>query len=362
MQPSSFVIKAGPRALARLRAEGLRADRFRVMVGASGGPKWFILSGLDRYIAGEFLKDRAKPMYLLGSSVGAWRMAAHAAADPVRAITEFRDRYHHMRYATKAPAREVSRASRELIASFLGESGAREICANPVLKLHIVTAGCGPLLAPEHRLLQMPGLLLAAGANAMGRRLLAGFCGRSLFHVAGSDAPFLAARDFPTERIPLTADNLPQVLEATGAIPLVLEGVRDIAGSRYRVHRDGGIVDYHFDLPFASDPEDLVLYPHFYSHTIPGWFDKGLPWRRPRAEHYDNVVLIAPSPALVASLPGGRISDRKDFVRMDDDSRIRFWQQVIDAGERIADEFDRRLARQQWEDVLEPWSAGKPAA
>ncbi|MDX5299549.1 MAG: patatin-like phospholipase family protein, partial [Gammaproteobacteria bacterium] len=71
--------------------------------------------------------------------------------------------------------------------------------------------------------------------------------------------------------------------------------------------------------------------------------------------HYDNVVMIAPSASLVASLPYAKISDRNDFKVLDDAARIRYWQAVIDAGRRMADEFDQRLQAQQWEDVLAPF-------
>lgn len=352
MKQPTFVIKAGPQALARIRSEGIRQDQFRVMVGASGGPKWFILSGLDRYLASEFFKGRQKPLHLLGSSVGGWRMAAHASVDPYKALTFFRDHYHHLRYEPKANARIVSQSSRDMIASFIGQEGAKRICSNPVFKLHLVTAGCRGWTGVEAKPLQLSGLFLAATANAMNRRWLSGFFHRSLFHVPDSDAPFLNLRDYPTERVPLTPNNLPKVLEATGAIPLVLEGVRGIEGSRHPVHRDGGIVDYHFDLPFAPQTDDLVFYPHFYSKAVPGWFDKGLAWRRPKPEHYSNVVMIAPSPSLVAELPYGKISDRKDFVELDDETRIRYWQKVIDAGERLAEEFAERLEHQRWDEVL----------
>ena len=44
---SSLSIYAGPTALQQIRREGLKADQFKVLVGASGGPKWFVLYGLD---------------------------------------------------------------------------------------------------------------------------------------------------------------------------------------------------------------------------------------------------------------------------------------------------------------------------
>ncbi|MGV8769482.1 patatin-like phospholipase family protein, partial [Pseudomonas aeruginosa] len=57
--------------------------------------------------------------------------------------------------------------------------------------------------------------------------------------------------------------------------------------------RDGGLLDYHLDLPYED--RGVVLYPHFTDKVIPGWFDKGLPWRRGDAGRLQDVLLLAPS-------------------------------------------------------------------
>ncbi|EKE70966.1 hypothetical protein [Gallaecimonas xiamenensis] len=341
-----FVIKAGASARQRLLEQDFAPELFSAMLGASGGPKWFVLSGLDQFLGGEFLAGRS--LDLLGSSVGGWRMAAHASADPVAAIVRFRDFYHHLSYAQGATPRHISDSSRAMVTTLLGSRGAEEIVANPLKQLHLVTAGCKGLLQSERKGPQMLGLGLAALGNVLHRRSLGAFFSRSIFHT-GSQPHWFGTGDLPTEYLPLTQRNLPKALEATGAIPLVLEGVA-LDGSRHKVHRDGGIIDYHFDLPFHT--QGLVLYPHFYPQAIPGWFDKGLKWRKPKAAHYDNVVMVAPSPALVAELPYGKISDRKDFEQLDDDSRIRYWQEVIDAGNRLADSFAASLKNGQWRQAL----------
>ena len=109
---------------------------------------------------------------------------------------------------------------------------------------------------------------------------------------------------------------------------MVMAGVRDIPnlpGTWF----DGGIVDYHFDFRFDT-PEGLVLYPHFFDRITPGWFDKALRWRRPLARDLDRVVMVAPSDAFVASLPGARVPDRTDFESLGNDERIERWH-AIDA-------------------------------
>ena len=59
---------------------------------------------------------------------------------------------------------------------------------------------------------------------------------------------------------------------------MVVEGV-EIPGRPGEVHWDGGVLDYHLDLDFGPT-DGLILYPHFYDHIVPGWFDKALRWRR----------------------------------------------------------------------------------
>ncbi len=91
-----------------------------------------------------------------------------------------------------------------------------------------------------------------------------------------------------------------------------------------------------------------MLYPHFYAHVVPGWFDKGLRWRRARgprhAANFRRALLVAPSDAFVASLPGGKIPDRQDFYALSDAERRRRWQAVVDASARLGDEFAELLA------------------
>jgi hypothetical protein len=91
------------------------------------------------------------------------------------------------------------------------------------------------------------------------------------------------------------------------------------------------------DLDFGPG-DGLVLYPHFYSHVVPGWFDKSLAWRRAGATNFRRALLIAPSPELVATLPGAKIPDRRDFYTMPEAERFRRWQAVVDASTALGDE------------------------
>jgi hypothetical protein len=97
---------------------------------------------------------------------------------------------------------------------------------------------------------------------------------------------------------------------------------------------------------------------------VPGWFDKGLPWRRARgpahARRFRRALLVAPSAAFVARLPGGKIPDRRDFYALPPAERVRRWQRVVDESERLGDELRALAESGRVADAARPWAA--PAA
>lgn len=343
MESSPLSLLAGPDALRLLRERGLRAADVDVVPGASGGPKWLVLAGLDRFFFGEFLRvPRDRPMHLIGSSIGSWRLACFAQADPLAALERGLDAYIEQRYTKRPTPAEVSTVGAQILDALLGPTGADEILSHPWARLHVITTETRGALASERPWIQGAALAAAAAGNLVSRRTLALQMRRVVFHTAGDTSPFRGLSDFPTTHVALTQGNLRPALLASGAVPMVLSGV-PIPGEPTRVHRDGGVVDYHLDLDFGPG-EGLVLYPHFFPHVVPGWFDKGLRWRRARGPNFRRALVVAPSAAFVASLPGGRIPDRNDFYRMPDDERIRVWRRVMAESERLADTLRELIA------------------
>lgn len=331
-------IFAGPVALRRLREEGMSSEQFAVMLGASGGPKWFVLYGLDRYLFGEFFKARSTPLHTLGSSVGAWRMCCLATADPVSAIERLADLYSHEEYARQPTVAEITDKARVMLHAVLGAGGIRDIVENPVFKTHLVADRCKGIGSSYSMPLQALALGGAAVVNVFSRKALSLVFERVLFSAVGDQSPWAQLDDLQTQVVQLTETNLFSAMMASGSIPFALAGERDIAGAPQGLYWDGGITDYHFDLPFHAGDE-LVLYPHFSPRVVPGWFDKHLSWRRPHATNFRNVVLIAPSAEFVANLPYGKIPDRMDFKTLDYPARQAYWQQVLDLSRHIADDF-----------------------
>ncbi len=336
-------IRAGPDALCIVRERGLRAEDVDVIPGASGGAKWLVLAGLDRYLFGELLQQpRQRPLHFIGSSIGSWRMACLAQRDPIAALERGHHAYiYEQRYTRKPSAAEVTRVLGRALDLLLGPTGVDEILAHPWARVHVITAELLGLGASGRRPMLLASLALAVAGNVVSRRTLALQMRRWIFST-GSDSPFTHIADLPTRHAPLTPVSLRDVLLASGAIPLLLEGVR-IPGVDGGLHWDGGVLDYHLDIDFGAG-EGLVLYPHFYSHVVPGWFDKSLRWRRASGANFRRALLVAPSDAFVASLPGGKIPDRRDFYTLPEDERFRRWQAVVDASQALGDEL-RELVR-----------------
>jgi len=364
---AALTLRAGPLALARIRERGLRLDDIDIIPGASGGAKWLAIAGLDRYLFGTFLQShpgRTRPLHGIGSSIGSWRMACLAQRDPVAALARGHHAYvYEQRYTPKPGTREVTEVLTRCLDLLLGERGVEEILTHPFVRTHVITARGRGLTASTQRTVLATAIAVAAGANLLHRRTLALQFQRTIFHSAGDDTPFRHLRDLPTDHRALTRENLRDVLLASGSIPLLMDGVR-IAGSPRELHWDGGVVDYHLDLDFDEgdahsgahdDTRGLVLYPHFYAHIVPGWFDKSLPWRRARARPFARALLIAPSDAFVASLPGGKIPDRRDFYAFSPAEREKRWQAVMDASARLGDELHDLVATGRIAEHVQPW-------
>ena len=331
-------IYLGREAARQIECEGWSADLFTLLLGASGGPKWFILAQLDRLLFGDFLQRGEQPLSLLGSSIGSWRHACLAMRDPVAAVKRLEQGYLYQHYASKPTPGEVSEVSLAILQRVFGDSGATDLVDHPRFRTHIVTArGRGPAAASSTPLLAT-GMGAAALGNAVSRQLLKLHFQRVVFHTGSGPNPGLALHDFHTLYCPLREDNAGAVLHASGAIPFVLTGERDIPGAPPGQYWDGGIIDYHFDLGQYRG-EGLILYPHFSHRVVPGWFDKFLPWRQAAVHEVENLVLLCPSEAFIADLPHGKIPDRSDFTRFGHDERVAYWEHCVERSKALAEEF-----------------------
>ena len=339
---------AGPKALAHIRAKGLHASHIGALAGAAGGPKGLMLGPLDRFVFGHWLAQSRQPLDLVAASIGAWRFACACMEEPVKAFEHFEQAYIHQHFepepGRKRPsAEQVSREFANGLAAFYAGS-IDGIVQHPRLRLHVITSRGRHVLGREHPVLTPLGYAGAYVSNAMHRRWLGAWLERVVFSSHG-DLPF-DTQDLSTLHLRLQASNFLAVIQASCAIPFVLKAVHDIPGAPPGAHWDGGITDYHLHLNYQLPTQSpIVLYPHFQKAVVPGWLDKALRWRHTATRALDSVLVLAPDPEWVRSLPNGKIPDRSDFITYGRDlsARVKAWTSAARAAQQLADEFEAWL-------------------
>ena len=360
-------IYAGPAARQSLLRNGLAPAHVRTIAAAAGGPKGLMLGPLDRFVFGHWLAQSRHSIDLVGASIGAWRMATACLSDQHAAFERLEHDYIHQHY-TPAPgtkrltAERVSETFSKSLTAFF-EGHINEVLDHARYRLHIVTSRGRHLLRTEHPVRTPLGYMGAFLTNALHRKSLGVWLERVVFSASDAEQrggqsvrrtatlPF-AMEDFPTRQVPLDAGNFKQALQASCSIPFVLRSVRDIAGAPEGAYWDGGITDYHLHLNYAAAAQrdtrpHIVLYPHFQRSVVPGWLDKGLKWRHRSTAFLDNVVLLAPNPEWVKTLPNGKLPDRHDFTHYGNDlaGRVKAWSTAVAASAQLAEEFAQWLHR-----------------
>ena len=338
-------IYAGPKALAHIRANGLKPDHIDVIPGAAGGPKGLILGPLDRFLFGQWLPQSTQPIDLVGASIGAWRMSAACLNTPVESFLRLEHDYIHQHYdvpeGQKRPtAQKVSEEFGSLQAFYGGRLA--EVLNHPRYRLHVVTSRGKHILQREHPFFTPLGYAAAFLSNVMQRRWMGAWLERVVFSSRSHALPFDAS-DFATQHMALTENNFMQALQASCSIPFVLQAVHDITDAPQGAYWDGGITDYHLHLHYKG----LVLYPHFQQAVVPGWLDKSLKWRHKATSFLDNTLVLAPNPEWVKTLPNGKLPDRTDFFRYGADlsARVTAWQTAVAQSQQLVDEFSQWLER-----------------
>ncbi|MDH4873605.1 patatin-like phospholipase family protein [Pseudomonas sp. BN515] len=334
----ALTLRAGRRALAHIRGQGLKPADVGILPGAAGGPKALGIQGLDLALFGDWLPRAPRERALIGASIGSWRFASACLPDAANGIRRLGELYTSQRFPKGVSMAEVSRLCGQMLDDLLQGHDAH-VLSNPNYRLNVVVVKSHGLLAHDRRGALGLGLSSVIGSNLLGRPHLAKHFERVILHDARQAPPLAPLSDFPSHYHALDTSNLRHALLASGSIPMVMEGVRDIPGAGPGTYRDGGLLDYHLDLPY--NPGGVVLYPHFTDKVVPGWFDKGLPWRKGDAERLQDVLLISPSREYLATLPHGKLPDRKDFKRYlgDDAGRERYWRKAMAESQRLGDEF-----------------------
>jgi hypothetical protein len=344
---SALNLYAGPKALKHLQSNGLSPADIGVIPAAAGGPKGLILGQMDKFLFGEWLPRSTQPIDLMGASIGAWRMATACLDQPSRSFERFQDSYIGQHYEfplnQKRPTpRVISRQFAQTLDSFFGEE-VPQVLAHPRYRLHVVTSRGRHVLRRESRFGSPLGYLGAFASNVVHRRALGAWLERVIFSTNDAALP-IHVTDLKTQQVGLNQDNFALALRASCSIPFVLQAVHDIPHEPKGAYWDGGITDYHMHFDYRAS-QGIVLYPHFQKSVIPGWLDKGLKWRHGATPFLDNMIVLAPNPEWIQTLPNGKLPDRTDFdtYARDFPARVKVWRQAVQASEQLADELAQWL-------------------
>jgi len=344
----ALAVHAGPKALQRLREQGLRPQDVRVIPAAAGGPKGLVLSPLDQFIFGDWLATTNHTVHLLGASIGAWRMATGCLDAPAAAFAQMAKDYILQEYEHAPGKQPKAKHVSEVFGAKLDERfgpHAQKVLQHPRYRLHVFTSRGRHIMRREGRITTPLGYLGAFATNAVSRKAMGGWLERVIFSDVREPLP-LHLHDYRTHIVPLEARNLQKSILASCSIPFWLEAVHDIPGAPRGAYWDGGITDYHLHLNYASMHEGLVLYPHFQATVIPGWLDKAFKHRHRATERLDNVVVLSPTAEWIKTLPNGKLPDRSDFKHYGDDTagRVKAWTRAVQESRRLRDEFAEWVA------------------
>jgi hypothetical protein len=237
--------------LSLIRRDGFDLSRVRVVAGPASGPKWLVLSGIDRALmsAGMLAGTGASPSRLLlaGASAGGWRMLAMACTDPAAVHDALQESYIGQSFAREVTPGEISAAYRQMLAAVFPISQTFALFDSHHLDVavHLVRAK-GPA-GSSRRLVQATAMLAAAGLNVLSARTMRIWF-QPVLCMTGTDR-FVGSFAGPVVR--LTPENLQTAVLATGSVPLYFDPVG--AGSGWPTGRyiDGGLCDYHLNTAYS---------------------------------------------------------------------------------------------------------------
>lgn len=363
--------RVGPAARRRLRERGLGAESVGALVGPASGPKWLALYGIDRALLASDIFPSAETsgedddgppprrQLLVGASAGAWRMLAFASRDPEARHDALLEGYAGKVFERDATADTVSRAYDAMVAELFDDADRELILHHPRFDVAVHAVRVRRPWPMGSRPGQGAWLAAAAVANFVSPAGLGCVAQRVLFH----SRPEGFAGSVRGRLVPWHDDAFHAVAMATASVPLALLPVHDPPHAPPGVYVDGGVTDYHLATRYlAADDERIVLFPHYQERIAPGWFDKHLAHRRAGAELVNDLLQIHPTDEWIATLPGGRPPDRRDFDELVDqpEERIRRWREAVRRSEALGEELLDDLESGRWEEKLESFAASEP--
>ena len=355
MGAKNIRIRAGRKAFDIIQDNGFSLDGIGTYFGPAGGPRWLTAGGFDLTLLREGALGRRQPVWLVGSSAGAWRFAAWLQPEAEKSYLALREAYITAGYTRSDTPGTILESLTGIVNSYIEDDALSFALASKRYRLAILTARGKNLTAFEQPWLQKAGFALCFLANAVHPSLMHRFAERVVFYYGPRPPDFCLRKGFRGRSIALNETNFKSAVIASGAIPVAVAGVRDIFNAPDGLYRDGGLIDYHINQDYTTRDNGLTLFFHHQQRIIPCWMDKRLKRRKPPDSFLDSVVMVYPSESFVAGLPGGRIPDRSDFTTYIDDpaTRIANWRRTVELSAPLGEEFLELIESGRLKDVVD---------
>ncbi len=277
-----------------------------------------------------------------------------ASNDPLGAYEKLRIAYSRNVFTIEDTPATVSATLKRNVDSFIPDGAGDGILEHGVfdVAVHAVRAK-GPTASSNQRIEGL-AIMGAALMNVFSRRAMDLFYQRVVF-CSGEDRQAFA-KAFRGRLIRLTKQNLRAAALATGSLPYIVAGVRDIPQAPPGVYRDGGLTDYQLNQDYCPGPDSVTLFFHYQERIVPGWFDKKLTWRKPPRGSLDRVLQVYPSSEFIELLPDRRLPDRDDFRIFVDNpaERIRRWDEVSELSAILGEQFINDVESGRIRDLVQP--------
>jgi hypothetical protein len=352
---SRIRIKAGKNIYQIIKDGGFNFDSVSTYFGPAVGPRWLIASGFDLTLLKGCFLGRSKQVQLVGSSAGAFRFAAWLQPEAVESYQKLREAYINVTYTKDdTPATSLGKIT-DIVNAYLEDDALPFALANKKYRLVVITARARGLVASKNTALQKLGLITCLVFNYFSRENIYKFAERVVFYNASKPPAFCLKSRFRGTYVQLNEINFKYAVLASGAIPLVIDGVNDIYGAPRGIYRDGGLIDYHLTQQFAAKENEIVLFFHHQERIIPGWLDKKIESREPEPYALNNVLMVFPSQSFIESLPGGKVPDRTDLVTFidDQDTRIKNWRKAVELSAPLGEDFLELVQSGKIKDIVE---------
>ena len=352
---SRLRIKAGKKVYEIIKDGGFNFDAVSAYYGAAVGPRWLVASGFDLTLLTQNLLGRSRSVHLIGSSAGAWRFAAWMQPQAADCYRKFIHAYITVGYTRKDTPATILEKFSHIMNAYIDDDALPFALANKRYRLSVITARARGLVASETYLLQKSALAACYVLNFFSRNNLYHFADRVVFYDGSKPPPFCFQPQFRGKYVRINESNFKYAVMASGAIPLIVAGVKNIFGAPRGVYRDGGLIDYHLTHQFAAKENELVLFFHHQERIIPGWLDKKNKRRIPDDQTLNNVVMVLPSQSFIDRLPSGKVPDRDDFLTYIDNGkqRIENWNKVVELAAPLGKDFLELVASGKIRDVVE---------